>query len=360
MKKDWMIRESELDDDQVKVLMATLDKSCIVSGCAGSGKSVLALIKAQRIQRERDNDYQIIVFTKALCRYMNEGRKALGLTEQFTYHYDWQKKRSRPQSKYVIVDEIQDFSKAEIQEFIRATKANFFFFGDSAQSIYNGMKQNDGTIKETIPVDDIRMMIPEARGAKTFSLYRNYRLPKPVARVVQSVGVDLDAYDEATYKSSENELPRFLAYGNEDAQVAAISRIIKDSELTDVAILLPHNDDVKRIYDKLTSLGGNYELKYNDRKDFRNGQESLDFSTTNPKVMTYHSAKGLQFEAVFIPIVEKYPVADTELDRKALYVAMTRTYRYLYVLYSGSLPSPLKEVDVKLFATTEKDEVEDI
>jgi superfamily I DNA/RNA helicase len=76
--------------------------------------------------------------------------------------------------------------------------------------------------------------------------------------------------------------------------------------------------------------------------------------------MTYHSAKGLQFEAVFIPIVEKYPVADTELDRKALYVAMTRTYRYLYVLYSGSLPSPLKEVDVKLFATTEKDEVEDI
>ena len=39
MKKDWMIKESELDDDQIKVLMATLEKSCIVSGCAGSGKS---------------------------------------------------------------------------------------------------------------------------------------------------------------------------------------------------------------------------------------------------------------------------------------------------------------------------------
>ena len=47
MKKDWMIKESELDDDQIKVLMETLDKSCIVAGCAGSGKSVLALIKAQ-------------------------------------------------------------------------------------------------------------------------------------------------------------------------------------------------------------------------------------------------------------------------------------------------------------------------
>ena len=60
-KKDWMVKESDLDDDQLHVFNAILDKSCIVTGCAGSGKSVLALIKAQRIQRERGNDYQIIV-----------------------------------------------------------------------------------------------------------------------------------------------------------------------------------------------------------------------------------------------------------------------------------------------------------
>ena len=51
MKKDWMIKESELDDDQITVLMGTLKKSCIVAGCAGSGKSILALIKAQRIKK---------------------------------------------------------------------------------------------------------------------------------------------------------------------------------------------------------------------------------------------------------------------------------------------------------------------
>ena len=78
-----MIKESELDDDQIKVLTATLDKSCIVSGCAGSGKSVLALIKAQRIQKERGNDYEIIVYTKALYKYMKSGREALGLSNRF-------------------------------------------------------------------------------------------------------------------------------------------------------------------------------------------------------------------------------------------------------------------------------------
>ena len=51
MKKDWMIKESELDDDQIKILIETLDKSCIVAGCAGSGKSVLSLIKCERIEK---------------------------------------------------------------------------------------------------------------------------------------------------------------------------------------------------------------------------------------------------------------------------------------------------------------------
>lgn len=41
-----MIKESELDEDQIKVLMATLDKSCIVAGCAGSGKSYFGTDKS--------------------------------------------------------------------------------------------------------------------------------------------------------------------------------------------------------------------------------------------------------------------------------------------------------------------------
>ena len=140
MKKDWMIKESELDDDQIKVLMETLDKSCIVAGCAGSGKSVLALIKAQRIQKEYGTNYKVIVFTKALCKYMNSGKKELGLTNDFYYYQEWKYQRERrgrymvysrdengnkipymPPADYIIVDEIQDFSSDEINEFLNAT-----------------------------------------------------------------------------------------------------------------------------------------------------------------------------------------------------------------------------------------------
>lgn len=122
-KKDWMLTESELDDDQLLVLNATLDKSCIVEGCAGSGKSVLALIKAQRIQKEKGDNYEIIVFTKALCRYMNAGRQQLGLHNNFTYFWQWEHRMGKPHADYVIVDEIQDFDSEEIK--MQQTKTSF-------------------------------------------------------------------------------------------------------------------------------------------------------------------------------------------------------------------------------------------
>lgn len=352
MKKDWMIKESELDEDQIKILMATLDKSCVVTGCAGSGKSILALLKAQRIQKERGDNYQIIVFTKALCGYMNSGRKELGLHRQLQYHWNWKNKLSCPSADYTIVDEIQDFSEDEIKEFTTATNKHFFFFGDTAQSIYD-------SLKTTLPVEDIGYLFPRGEKPKTFDLYRNYRLPRPVARIVQYVGVDLSPYDESTYKSNENEIPYILKYNNVEEQIKAIIDIVRRKDLTDVAILVPHNEMVKIVGEYLSDLNINFEQKYSDKRDYFNNKENLDFSTTNLKVMTYHSAKGLQFETVFLPMIEDFN-DDGNSSRKALYVAMTRTYRNLYLLYSHSLPEPLSKIPIELYKTSETEDIDDI
>lgn len=86
MPRDFMVKESMLDDYQMDLLDRTLDRSLVVSGCAGSGKSVIALQKAKRIQAERGRDYTVIVFTKALKDYMQAGRQELGLNDAFYYH----------------------------------------------------------------------------------------------------------------------------------------------------------------------------------------------------------------------------------------------------------------------------------
>jgi hypothetical protein len=356
-KKDWMIIESELDDDQIKFLMATNDKSCIVEGCAGSGKSILALIKAQRIQKEKGDNYQIIVFTKALCAYMNAGRETLELHNDFNYYWNWRNQLNCPSSDYVIVDEIQDFTREEIEEFIKATHKNFFFFGDPAQSIFQGLKV-------TMPVKDIKNLFPDKKNKpKDFSLFRNYRLPIPTARIVKYVGIDLaDNYDERTYMSKETAIPRFIKYRSLSEQISAIARIIIRNNLTDVGILLAGNGYVKKVSEMLNSNGIDHEAKYDDKGNWQNGVNSLNFNTSNPKVMTYYSAKGLQFETVFLPAI--CPLSNSEdrkiSEQKALYVAMTRTYRYLYIMYSGSLPYPLSNVPSDLYSTSEIDTVEDI
>ena len=318
-------------------------------------ESVLALIKAQRIQKEKGDNYQIIVYTKALCNYMNAGRETLGLHNDFHYHWHWRNRLACPSSDYVIVDEIQDFTQEEIQEFIEATNRNFFFFGDTAQSIYQGLK-------DTMPVNAINRLFPFDREPKNFSLYRNYRLPIPAARVAQYVGIDLDAYDEKTYKSKETAIPKFIKYDSLNDQISAIARIIKRNNLTDVGILLPHNDDVRTVCTILNSNGIDHEAKYEDKENWRNSVNNLNFTTSNPKVMTYHSAKGLQFETVFLPNI--CPLSDSDdrriSEQKSLYVAMTRTYRYLYVMYSGFLPYPLSNVPSSLYSTSEIEIVEDI
>lgn len=350
MKKDWMIKESELDEDQVKVLMAVLDKSCIVTGCAGSGKSVLALIKAQRIQKERGSDYKIIVYTKALCQYMNVGRQSLGLKNAFLHHWAWKYRENCSPADYIIVDEIQDFEEEEIKEFIDAAKKHFIFFGDTAQSIYEGLK-------DTLPVEDIGYLLPRGKTPKVFELYRNYRLPIPVAKLVQSIGIGLPPFDESTYRSPETVIPKILKYDDLERQLAAVKRIIERNDFSDVAILLPQNDMVKSIGNMLKESRLNVELRYKE-----NGKviDTLNFSTTNPKVMTYHSAKGLQFETVFLPCMENFS-DDGDSYRKSLYVAMTRTYRNLYVMYSGILSAPLSDISPDLYKISEtEEETEDI
>ena len=60
----------------------------------------------------------------------------------------------------------------------------------------------------------------------------------------------------------------------------------------------------------------------------------LDFHSSNPKIMTWWCAKGLQFKDVFIPGCDK----NTD-KRAALYVAMTRCSERLYLGYTSRLSS---------------------
>lgn len=358
MKKNWMIRPSDLEDVGVMVMEETIDKSIVVTGCAGSGKSVLALLKAKIIQEQikkernrdiKDHDYEIIIFTKTLCQYMEIGRRFLELNANtFFYHWQWER-MGCPCADYVIVDEIQDFSEQEIDSFVRAARKHFYFFGDTAQSVYDETRY--GGVKPLTVEETKQHLRNTGKIIKTFELRYNYRLPITIGRFVQDVGINLPPFNPNIYKSTENEMPHVVQYANDYKQVEAIKRIIVKNDMKDVAILLPTNALVQEFRKSLERLEMNVEYKVNS-------EITLDFSTENPKIMTYHSSKGLQFETVFIPWFEKYCDEDDNKYRKALYVAMTRTYKNLYIMYSGHLPS-MPRLNPNNYLATETNVIED-
>jgi len=349
-KRDFYVKEEELDDYQVKIINRRTDNSFIVKGCAGSGKSILALWKAKQIQ-ESGNSFLFVIFTKALKQYMKDGISQIGLSANNVENYnqcfywsktdggwqqgDWKKGKF----DYLIVDEAQDFSKEDILLFkSKATKA-LLLYGDSAQQLYKFF-----TDKTAISMDDMAYITK----FPTEQLVFNHRLPKKIARLAEKINVESDDLENRCRKEG-TELPKILKYPSLNTELDSIAEIIKNRNFEDVGILLRHNIDVKNVADYLTRKGLNVEAKVNDSVE-------LNFNSSNPKIMTYHSSKGLQFEAVFLP---ECTVSGQD-DRNPLYVAITRTYQSLYIMHSGNLSSFFDAVPTNLYETNLTTKIADL
>jgi superfamily I DNA/RNA helicase len=341
-KRDFFVKEEELDDYQVKIINKRTDSSFIVKGCAGSGKSILALWKAKQLQKN-GNSFLFVIFTKALKQYMKDGISQIGLSasnvENYNQCFHWSKEGGTWQQgdwkkgeyDYLIVDEAQDFSKEDILLFkSKATKA-LLLYGDSAQQLYNFF-----TDKTAISMDEMAYITK----FPTEPLVFNHRLPKKIARLAEYINIENDDL-EIRCRKEGNELPKILKYNSFNAELDAISEIIKNRNFEDIGILLRNNVDVKNVADYLTRKGLNVEAKVKDDVE-------LNFNSSNPKIMTYHSSKGLQFEAVFLP---ECTVSGQD-DRNPLYVAITRTYQSLYIMHSGNLSSFFDDVPTNLYETS--------
>lgn len=326
---EFFIDYSDLDDFQRQLIDRKNNRSMVVMGSAGSGKSLIALHKAKQLASTES--YVVVVYTKTLRKYFSDGMKELGLSNVFHYH-QWRHKQEHV--KYMIVDECQDFSSSQIDE-LRKCGDICFFFGDTKQSI---MGFKEGGVQSVERTAAILGVTPE-------KLYFNYRLTKAIAPLAEIVGKEEDLVIKC---KRDGEKPHLLEADNFNAQLDKIAETIKNRSLTSVGILMRYNTadngmlSVEYVKDYLKNKGVTCEFKYNDQEAT---SMDLNFNSNNPKIMTWWCAKGLQFKDVFIPGCEH---TYNDSDRSAMYVAMTRCSERLYLGYSDHLcsffPSPSSSV----------------
>jgi superfamily I DNA/RNA helicase/mRNA-degrading endonuclease RelE of RelBE toxin-antitoxin system len=250
-------------------------------------------------------------------------------------------KRCNPLPKYdvVIIDEAQDLppvylrlASKLISDFEESRSLTLL--ADPAQSIYyRGISWKESGIN--------------VRGGRTRTLAKNFRNTQQILEAARSIldGCgDLKLEDEYIPPTSTHRLgpkPVLAQYGeNNEAMLFVVHTIVKlcQSEKYrpgDIAVLARNDDLSLSALRKLLSKENIPWVHFRDKQ--------FEILENQVKLLTMHSAKGLEFPVVFlidlregtIPYITSRETEETDLaqERKLFYVSMTRASERLYLLY---------------------------
>lgn len=354
--EDFYIDYASMDDIQRAYIRRRTDRHMVVTGTAGSGKSVIALHKLRQVCEQ--GTYAIIVYTKSLKKYFVDGIESMKAerlqnfnetlnfrSDKIFYYQEWKRWYQSHQHEtvdHLIIDECQDFSGEQIQEMLSYGRI-CFLFGDAEQTIMD--------FGDKITMNP--QVTAERLGVVVDKLYKNYRLTIETAKVVEQVPRPLVSPDVSDNCVRHGEKPRLIKTDSFDSQLDKIIEIISNRALTNVGILLRFNTtqtafshsgnaqrSVQYVKDYFERKGITVEYKYNINLDT---DMDLDFQSSNPKILTWWCAKGLQFKDVFVvdcnfDYIEQ---GETTKEEKTLasawYVALSRTSERLFISYTDKL-----------------------
>lgn len=376
---NWMIREDQLDPDQRDFINIESKKTgnIWIQGFAGSGKSVLLLHKLKEIlQKEPESNVCIIVFTHSLIAMFEAGMKELNIKQNvpiMTY-FEFRKALYERiyiyQFDYIFCDEVQDLP-GEILDLMNDWGQTVIVAGDSNQSIYDVAP---GLGKPVVKPEEIGPLL----SARPFTLNIIHRLTKSIIGLVEKLLPEINIWRAKRDLTKQDVNVRLAKADNLKQEIKYVyQEALKAVNVGDsVAILLPHHklitqfanevlsqnnitqyQENKNQYGKIDHNQLNQHLdNYNIRLHYvGNGIGSLINANEKQKIilMTYHSSKGLDFDNVFLPMLdegnmwfppEKY---DDEKLKTLFMVAMTRSKKNLYLSYIYQLNTLLSDLPEK-------------
>lgn len=224
-----------------------------------------------------------------------------------------------PNAKYVMIDEVQDYTAAQLAVLTRYfRRAHFLLLGDPNQAIAPG----------TATFDEVRAVFEAARGpVEECRLMTSYRSTPEITELFAS----LLGEDERTNISAvqrADEPPAIVSCPDETSYAAALREAVaaaRDDEGLS-AVIAPWKHEAKR----LQKLLGDDAPPLAD--------DTVSLPAQGIVLITLKLAKGLEFDRVIVPDAsERVFPADDPLSRRRLYTTLSRATRSLVVLAHGEL-----------------------
>lgn len=357
----WMISEDKLGPDQREVIsdLSKEWKNTWIKGHAGSGKSVLLIhLLRDYLAKNSRAKVCVVVFTNSLVDMLSVGIRELNLERKFNtsipvmtiYKFD----NSTEQYDAVFCDEVQDIP-ANVLLSLNARAGKVIVAGDEAQSIYNsvpGFNEAPATPQQ----------VKNILNANEKPLHYIYRMTRSVVTMLSRVFTSLLAGRPNVEKNDvEIKFCRARTLSKELEYVwteASRTNRLRSDEI--VAVLVPHIEMILQFADFVLLQNGAESwtpvMNRYKKHDFDNlnnylnnnkipliyvgqGYGSLTEADTNNKIilMTYNSAKGLDFDHVFLPMLGENIYIPGSKAETLLFVALSRSKYNLMVSYSGSL-----------------------
>jgi len=371
----WLVPINELTQAQRKAVELDTTEPKVIIGSPGSGKTIVLVHRAKYLQEKFNvspKRFHVFVFTNVLKDYIRSDIGLLDIPESCVTTFDsWcvdfhknnigyrlprannmtdfgairenvlkklgQEKKLQDMFDYILVDEGQDLDETSYAIFGKISK-HITVCMDHKQQIYDQRPEEN---------EILQILGLKKRNVALLGAYRCCPYIVDLASRFIETGFERDAFINQSFTSNSGRLtPLFYVAKDFKDEIDRLIEVIRDRQMIDkrIGILLPSKKYIHGMANDLVEQG--LEVEIQTRKEEQIGK--LDFSTANPKLMTYYSAKGLTFDSVLLPRLSPGFFKRESEDRlkRLLFVGITRATEWVYMSTINGRELPLlKELE---------------
>lgn len=336
-----------LDFNQTRAALVPVDDVTVLTGPPGSGKTLVLAARARMLARQHpDWVIRVLCYNRVLVPYLERlitnypnvevltvgrfaaslGVRRLSLSDEDAAYRDFRlaKQMLNRSVDAVLIDEWQDFFPAWTMlalASLRPGRGGAMLAGDPKQALYRDFRGGQALTGHAVT---------------ELELGRPYRSTRQILDVTSALG---DEHQVANRDGAFEGEPVDLVWAqNPEEQARAVIRDIRmlleegERRPGDIGVLATRKWGMGRV----RKLLGDAQIPA--RVVYPNQAREIDWDESMVNIMTVHSAKGLEFDVVFLMGLEHLPAPDGDPDGERQgrtgYVGATRARDQLVLTYS--------------------------
>lgn len=343
-------------EEQLDVLEQPLDQCLFVVGPPGSGKTVLAIQRAQMV-KEAMGSVAVVTYNRMLRRLLKLMGKGIASSTYHSFVFKEYKRRIKsnpphergdpykylwtdmfkaldktgvaPNRKHLVMDEGQDLPVGFYRYVSQYVVETMTVFADEDQAL-SGERTTLEQIKKAASLNDPIM------------LKKNHRNSPEVARLAEHFHSGRLPAAQCQ-RSPTRELPGLIQSPNMKSTAERVSNWYINSRKS-IGIIVHKNNTGRNIFNRLRKLlpGNRINIYENNLKN----EDKINVLKDGVTVLNKESVKGQEFDVVFILELEHFIPCETDSERRAMYMMCARARDTLFLVHGPNVLS--KEAEQSL------------